>query len=784
MLHNMTIRMRLFLSFGMMTAFIILVGLFAIYQMKTLSELTEELYKHPFTVSNTIRDINLNIVRMHRSMKDVALSTTHEELTAATNKVDSYEKETLESFKILYERFLGDKKDISTLEELFIDWKPLRDQVIQLVKNNQRHEAAAITKNKGYLHIQKLEEQVHKVEEFANSKAISFMAKVEVEKQSSKELLLYCMGFFIIISIVITRLISKLINNSLAHGITISQEISKGNLNNEIITHSKNEIGQLLLSLDSMQTQLRERIENDKRIADEALRISSALDSVSTNVLIIDNHYTVIYANEAAMTLFSTEQDKIRKGLPDFNAATLVGSSIDIFHKNPEHQRHLIGNLTTAFRITINMGDMVVDTIINPVINAQGERLGSVAEFMNRTAEIATEEEINQVMHAASQGDVSRRINIADNSKSGFFKNFSESINGIMDINQGMLDDTMRVFSAMAKGNLTEGIDSHYLGSFEQLKNDANTTVAQLTKIIKVIKQAADAVNVAAMEISQGNISLNQRTEEQAASLEETAASMEEMTSTVQQNAENARQAKKLASQAQQYAEQGGTVVGDAADAMQEIASSSKKVADIIGVIDDIAFQTNLLALNAAVEAARAGEQGRGFAVVASEVRNLAQRSAAAAKEIKTLIQESVVKVSDGTKLANRSGETLQDIMLAVKKVSDIVAEIAAASQEQSAGIHQVNKAVTQMDEMTQQNAALVEEATSASEAMREQALGLKKQVMFFHLGEEENESLPPSPPPIVTVQARTSSLKTTTPSSIVAPQIHDKDDNQDWEDF
>jgi len=784
MLHNMTIRMRLFLSFGMMTAFIILVGLFAIYQMKTLSELTEELYKHPFTVSNTIRDINLNIVRMHRSMKDVALSTTHEELTAATNKVDSYEKETLESFKILYERFLGDKKDISTLEELFIDWKPIRDQVIQLVNSSQRHEAAAITKNKGYLHIQKLEEQAHKVEEFANNKAISFMAKVEVEKQSSKELLLYCMGFFIIISIVITRLISKLINNSLAHGITISQEISKGNLNNEIITHSKNEIGQLLLSLDSMQTQLRERIENDKRIADEALRISSALDSVSTNVLIIDNHYTVIYANEAAMTLFSTEQDKIRKGLPDFNAATLVGSSIDIFHKNPEHQRHLIGNLTTAFRITINMGDMVVDTIINPVINAQGERLGSVAEFMNRTAEIATEEEINQVMHAASQGDVSRRINIADNSKSGFFKNFSESINGIMDINQGMLDDTMRVFSAMAKGNLTEGIDSHYLGSFEQLKNDANTTVAQLTKIIKVIKQAADAVNVAAMEISQGNISLNQRTEEQAASLEETAASMEEMTSTVQQNAENARQAKKLASQAQQYAEQGGTVVGDAADAMQEIASSSKKVADIIGVIDDIAFQTNLLALNAAVEAARAGEQGRGFAVVASEVRNLAQRSAAAAKEIKTLIQESVVKVSDGTKLANRSGETLQDIMLAVKKVSDIVAEIAAASQEQSAGIHQVNKAVTQMDEMTQQNAALVEEATSASEAMREQALGLKKQVMFFHLGEEENESLPPSPPPIVTVQARTSSLKTTTPSSIVAPQIHDKDDNQDWEDF
>jgi len=225
-----------------------------------------------------------------------------------------------------------------------------------------------------------------------------------------------------------------------------------------------------------------------------------------------------------------------------------------------------------------------------------------------------------------------------------------------------------------------------------------------------------------AEEISQGNANLSQRTEEQSSSLEETASSMEEMTSTVKQNADNAGQANQLAIAARDQAEKGGSVVGNAVKAMAEINEASKKIADIIGVIDEIAFQTNLLALNAAVEAARAGEQGRGFAVVATEVRSLAGRSATAAKEIKGLIQDSVKKVEDGSVLVTESGQTLEQIVMSVKKVSDIVAEIAAASREQSAGIEQVNSAVMQMDEMTQQNAALVEQATAASQSMAEQA--------------------------------------------------------------
>ncbi len=258
----------------------------------------------------------------------------------------------------------------------------------------------------------------------------------------------------------------------------------------------------------------------------------------------------------------------------------------------------------------------------------------------------------------------------------------------------------------------------------------------QLRQIVGEIRQASGNVSNAASEIVQGNTELSQRTQEQASALEETASSMEEMYSTVKQNADNARQANQLAANARAQAEQGGEVVSKAVRAMAEISHSSKKIADITGVIDGIAFQTNLLALNAAVEAARAGEQGRGFAVVAAEVRKLAQRSAEAAKEIKALISDSVEKIEGGTRFVDASGQTLNEIVTAVKKVSDIVAEIALASQEQSAGIEQVNKAVMQMDEMTQQNAALVEEAAAASESVDTQARSLQQLMAFFTLAE------------------------------------------------
>ncbi len=293
----------------------------------------------------------------------------------------------------------------------------------------------------------------------------------------------------------------------------------------------------------------------------------------------------------------------------------------------------------------------------------------------------------------------------------------------------------MTVAHAIAEGHLGHDIKVDRHDELGNLLEAFRTMDERLSGIVDEVRQGSEAVNSAAQEIARGNDDLSQRTQEQASSLEETASSMEEMTSTVKQNAENASHANQLASGARAQAEQGGEVAAKAVAAMAEIDASSRKIGEIVGLIQDIAFQTNLLALNAAVEAARAGEQGRGFAVVASEVRNLAQRSAGAAKEIKGLIAESADKVRSGSELVNQSGKALADIVESVKKVTDIVAEIAAASNEQSAGIDQVNNAVMQMDEMTQQNAALVEQASAAARAMQEQASDLTAQVGFFRVG-------------------------------------------------
>ncbi|EDN70651.1 histidine kinase [Beggiatoa sp. PS] len=383
---------------------------------------------------------------------------------------------------------------------------------------------------------------------------------------------------------------------------------------------------------------------------------------------------------------------------------------------------------------------------------------------------------IKQAAEAASQGDFSQHLNLTD--KEGFFATLSELLNQILASNQNIISELKQVFAAIAKGELTQTINQDYVGSLEQLKHDVNTTVMTLTNVINTVQQNAEIVTEATEEIAQGNTNLSQRTEQQAASLEQTMANMEEMTTIIQQNADNAQQASQLAVRARDYADKGGKVIDATIIAMTEISKSSKKVVDIISVIDEIAFQTNILALNAAVEAARAGEQGRGFAVVATEVRNLAQRSASAAKEIKGLIKESVCKVEEGTRLVDQSGATLKEIVLAAKKVSDIISEIAAASHEQAAGIQQINKVITQFDQMTQQNASLVEEAAIASDTLKEQAQSLKEQVAFFDTGKTffvKNTQIPAITPKLTPKNNKSYITPKTFPKMI---------EDDDWKDF
>jgi methyl-accepting chemotaxis protein len=288
----------------------------------------------------------------------------------------------------------------------------------------------------------------------------------------------------------------------------------------------------------------------------------------------------------------------------------------------------------------------------------------------------------------------------------------------------------------LARGDLSVKIDVLRQDEVGTVAESLNRAITQLATIVGGVKQSSESISSATQQLAAGNTDLSQRTEEQAASLEETASSMEELTATVRQNAENAQQATTLATTASGIAQRGGEVVGRVVDTMHGISDSSSKVGEIITVIEGIAFQTNILALNAAVEAARAGEQGRGFAVVASEVRTLAQRSASAAKEIKALIDESVDRVQAGSKLVEEAGVTIGEVVQSVKRVTDIMGEISSASHEQRTGIEQVNQAVSQMDLVTQQNAALVEEASAAAHSMAEQAQALRETVAVFKVGD------------------------------------------------
>jgi methyl-accepting chemotaxis protein len=509
--------------------------------------------------------------------------------------------------------------------------------------------------------------------------------------------------------------------------------IAAGRFDTPLQAEGRNELGRLVDGLRATQEKLAADVERIRRLAEEGTRVRQAVDCASSAVMIADNDRRLVYVNRTATELFRGMQDRLRQSLPGFDVDKLVGSSMDQFHRDPSHQSKLLDGLAGTHRAAMTLGGRQMDLAVNPVRDAEGHRIGSVVEWLDRTAERAAEAEIATVVDAAASGDFGRRIGLEG--KQGFPLAIARGMNGLVERVEASLGEIQQVLNALAAGDLQRRVTGDYQGMLGAIKADTNRTIETLAGIVTGIKSSAESIDVAVKEIASGNLDLSQRTEQQAASLEETAASMEELTATVKQNAENAKQANQLAATAGQAAQRGGAVVSDVVATMQAIADASRRMDEIIGVIDGIAFQTNILALNAAVEAARAGEQGRGFAVVASEVRALAQRSAAAAKEIKGLISDSGEKVSSGNALVAKAGEAMGEITGAVRRVTDIMGEITAASAEQSAGIEQVGETVTQMDQTTQQNAALVEEASAAARALEEQARGLVEAVAVFRVG-------------------------------------------------
>ncbi|MBO9738606.1 MCP four helix bundle domain-containing protein [Xanthomonas axonopodis pv. begoniae] len=529
-----------------------------------------------------------------------------------------------------------------------------------------------------------------------------------VQSLTRAKWLLFIGGVAVVtISALLAWLITRSLTHPLARATKAAEAIAKGQLDNQVQSDAQDETGRLLRAMSGMQTQLQSLLhaQTDMAKRHDQGQISFRIDADA----------------------FPGEYGRMAQ---DTNA--LVASHLEV----QTTLAHIMGRYA--------IGDLSVSMDALP-----GEK-AVLTQTMNEVKAnlSAMNAEIKQLAQSAANGDFSAR---GDAGRFQYdFHIMVDSLNQLMSTADGNLQSLSSLLRSIAAGDLTARMSGDFKGVFAQMRDDANATATQLAEIVGRIQHSAVSINAAASEIAAGNQDLSQRTEQQAANLEETAASMEELTSTVRQNAEHARQANQLAIGAASVASQGGDVVSKVVGTMSGIEASSKKIADIISVIDGISFQTNILALNAAVEAARAGEQGRGFAVVASEVRTLAQRSTAAAKEIKSLIDDSVQRVAEGSTLVHTAGTTMAEIVASVQRVTDIMGEISAASQEQSAGIEQVNLTVTQMDETTQQNAALVEEATAAARSMEEQAGQLTQAVSIFKIQAERPAAIRPAAPAVL----------------------------------
>ena len=466
---------------------------------------------------------------------------------------------------------------------------------------------------------------------------------------------------------------------------------------------------------------------------EENLKIRQALDVSTTAVMIADREHVIRYLNKSMRAMLNNQGDVLRQRWPNFDADKLEGTTIHQFHTNPDRIRGMLQQLRSMHHGKVSIGHVHFSQLITPLFNDEGQT-GFIVEWTDQTEELAIQGQVASIIEAASRGELDQRIS-ADG-EIAFLKTLAGGINHLLDILSGTLGEVRQMFGSLADGQLGARMHGEYNGVFAQIQSDANTTAERLSDIVLRIQSSSNTLEEVAAEIAAGNEDLSQRTEQQAANLEETAASMEELTATVQRNADHAGQANALAIDAAGVARHGGELVQTVVTTMHGIEQSSRRIADIISVIDGIAFQTNILALNAAVEAARAGDQGRGFAVVAGEVRTLAQRSATAAKEIKGLIDESVHRVDEGAREINQATTTIARVVTQVEQVTDLMGQIAAASREQSDGIGQVSQTVTQMDQTTQRNAALVEEATASARLMQQHVRGLREAVAVFGQGD------------------------------------------------
>lgn len=536
----------------------------------------------------------------------------------------------------------------------------------------------------------------------------------------------------IVIAILIPIIFRKTITNPLGKLTRMMRDVGEGqsDLKDELKVDSNDEISDLAACFNMATRRFSKIIDETIRQSEQNLRIRTALDNVSSRVLVADAEHKIIYLNKSVTRLFEEKRQDFQQNIVGFDEKQLIGQQVQQLFLDSKTEKASLDSLNESFRKELKIGGSVIKYIFNPVINTAGDHLGSVVELDDRTEEVAVENEVANIIQDARSGELGGRIQLQG--KHGFFKELSYEVNNLLDVLSSAISEISFVIDGLAAGILTQKVTNDYHGDFLKLKDGINHTVEQLEFIVSQILEAGNSIDSASKEIAQGNADLSKRTEQQAGNLDKTAASMSEITVMVRQNSDSAKRANEFSKNAKQLAEKGGHIVNDAVSAMHAINASSNKIAEIIGVIDDIAFQTNLLALNASVEAARAGEHGRGFAVVATEVRKLAQRSTHSAQQVKELIDDSLEKVKAGTKLVDDSGVMLEEIEKAFLSVSAIISEIAEGGNNQITRIEEVNSAISTMDNMTQQNAALAEQTTVASESLHDMSTKMSELMTFF----------------------------------------------------
>lgn len=587
----------------------------------------------------------------------------------------------------------------------------------------------------------------------------------------------------LVIALALSFLLAQLILRPVQGISGAVKKLSEGDVEAEVpYTDLSDEVGEMARALVELRADLV-----------QASRALSGMEKATSNIMMADPDLNITFMNDSQAKMLRNAESDLQKVLPNFRVDNLMGQNIDQFHTNPAHQRQLLGALEKSYGTQIKVAGRTFDLFANPSFSKNGQRLGTIIEWIDRTAELAIAEEIKDIIDAASAGDLDSRINLGG--KEGFFLEVSEGINNLATVMQDVANELAVSLNALAAGDLTSRIDADYEGIFKQLKDDYNTTAEKLADIVGRIKGISVDVSGNSNEMAESSAGLANRAEQQASTLEETAASMEQLTSTVKANADNAREVNNSAVSTRDIAEEGSRVANDAGQAMEKINESSRKITDIINVIDEIAFQTNLLALNAAVEAARAGDAGRGFAVVAQEVRTLAQRSAQSSKDIKVLIDDSSKQVSDGVDLVQTAVGSLQQIYDAIDNVADTIGQIATASSEQATSLDELNQAVMEMDSMTQQNASMAQQSRNVSQIMQEKSAELSEMVSFFKIDENDAKAFSASvakPRRSVVAETRVEETKKVerveTPDLDDAPapsaSSHDADNDADWKEF